>query len=68
MRDDDDIDDDAEELKIPYHAFRYSHRKRMSSRLHDGRESMWRNTLDHFDAIKIRPISGGPRPSTASAC
>jgi type I restriction enzyme R subunit len=49
----DDIDDDAEQLKIPNHAFDViiadeCHRGYTTAEL-----SLWRNTLDHFDAIKI---------------
>lgn len=50
---DDEPDDDAEKLDIPIHAFDCiiadeCHRGYTSSEL-----SVWRNTLDHFDAIKI---------------
>ena len=49
----DDVEDDAEQLKIPYHAFDIV----IADECHRGyttaEESMWRNTLDHFDAIKI---------------
>jgi type I restriction enzyme, R subunit len=50
---DDGIDDDAEKLDIPIHAFDLivadeCHRGYSSKEL-----SVWRNTLDHFDAIKI---------------
>lgn len=49
----DDIDDDAEQLLIPNHAFDIiiadeCHRGYTTAEL-----SLWRNTLDHFDAIKI---------------
>ncbi len=50
---DEEIEDDAEELKIPYHAFDIV----IADECHRGyttaEESAWRNTLDHFDAIKI---------------
>lgn len=51
--DQDLIDEDADQLKIPIHAFDLiiadeCHRGYTSSEL-----SIWRNTLDHFDAIKI---------------
>jgi type I restriction enzyme R subunit len=47
------MDEDAEELKIPIHAFDLiiadeCHRGYTSAEL-----SVWRNTLDHFDAIKV---------------
>ncbi len=50
---DDTIDDDAEKLDIPIHAFDLivadeCHRGYSSKEL-----SVWRNTLDHFDAVKI---------------
>jgi type I restriction enzyme, R subunit len=50
---DDPIDDDAEKLEIPIHALDLivadeCHRGYSSKEL-----SVWRNTLDHFDAIKI---------------
>jgi type I restriction enzyme R subunit len=50
---DETIDDDAEQLDIPIHAFDLiiadeCHRGYTSSE-----ESAWRKTLDHFDAIKI---------------
>src|SRR5262245_49520213 len=50
---DEDVEDDAEQLKIPYHAFDVV----IADECHRGyttaEESVWRNTLDHFDAIKI---------------
>ena len=50
---DEDIDDDAERLDIPIHAFDVviadeCHRGYSTAEL-----SVWRNTLEHFDAIKI---------------
>ena len=50
---DEDIDEDAEQLDIPVHAFDLiiadeCHRGYSSAEL-----SVWRKTLDHFDAIKI---------------
>jgi type I restriction enzyme R subunit len=50
---DDQADDDAEQLDIPIHAFDLivadeCHRGYTSAEL-----SLWRNTLDHFDAIKV---------------
>ena len=51
--DDEEIEEDAEELKIPHHAFDLV----IADECHRGyttaEESMWRNTLDHFDAIKL---------------
>ena len=49
----DEIDDDAGQLSIPNHAFDIiiadeCHRGYTTAEL-----SLWRNTLDHFDAIKI---------------
>ncbi len=49
----DEIDDDAEKIDIPVHAFDII----IADECHRGyttaEESLWRNTLDHFDAIKI---------------
>src|SRR5438876_233911 len=50
---DEDIDEDAEELDIPIHAFDLiiadeCHRGYTATEL-----AVWRQTLDHFDAIKI---------------
>lgn len=52
-REGDEIDDDAEKLDIPIHAFDVviadeCHRGYTTAEL-----SLWRNTLSHFDAIKI---------------
>jgi type I restriction enzyme R subunit len=48
-----EIEDDAEQLKIPIHAFDLV----IADECHRGyttaEESVWRNTLDHFDAIKV---------------
>jgi type I restriction enzyme R subunit len=50
---DEDIEDDAEQLRIPHHAFDVV----IADECHRGyttaEESAWRNTLDHFDAVKI---------------
>ena len=47
------IDEDAEQLRIPIHAFDVI----VADECHRGyttaEMSLWRNTLDHFDAIKI---------------
>lgn len=53
MYDEDAIDEDAEKLNIPIHAFDLivadeCHRGYTSSEV-----AIWRKTLDHFDAIKI---------------
>jgi type I restriction enzyme, R subunit len=49
----DEIDDDADQLDIPIHAFDVI----VADECHRGyttaEQSIWRNTLDHFDAIKI---------------
>jgi type I restriction enzyme R subunit len=49
----DDIDDDARQLDIPVHAFDVI----IADECHRGdttaEQSLWRNTLDHFDAVKI---------------
>ena len=50
---DETIDEDAEKLDIPIHAFDLivadeCHRGYTTKEL-----SVWRNTLDHFDAVKI---------------
>ena len=51
--DDEPIDDDAEQLEIPIHAFDLI----VADECHRGysaaEQSVWRKTLDHFDAIKI---------------
>jgi len=50
---DEPIDDDAEQLDIPIHAFDLV----IADECHRGytaeEQSVWRKTLDHFDAIKI---------------
>ena len=50
---DEDIEEDAEQLTVPHHAFDIV----IADECHRGyttaEESVWRNTLDHFDAIKI---------------
>jgi type I restriction enzyme R subunit len=49
----DDIDDDAEQVKIPIHAFDVV----VADECHRGyttaEQSVWRGVLDHFDAVKI---------------
>lgn len=48
-----EIEEDAEQLRIPHHAFDVV----IADECHRGyttaEESVWRNTLDHFDAVKI---------------
>jgi type I restriction enzyme R subunit len=50
---DDPLDDDADRLSIPIHAFDVI----IADECHRGyttaEVSLWRNTLDHFDAVKI---------------
>src|SRR6266568_7065728 len=52
-REGDEIDDDADRIDIPHHAFDIV----IADECHRGyttaEEAVWRNTLDHFDAIKI---------------
>ena len=49
----DDVDDDADQLDIPIHAFDIV----IADECHRGyttaEQSLWRNTLSHFDAVKI---------------
>lgn len=49
----DDVDEDAEKLKLPIHAFDVI----VADECHRGyttaEQSIWRTVLDHFDAIKI---------------
>jgi type I restriction enzyme R subunit len=51
--DDEPIDEDAEQMEIPIHAFDLI----IADECHRGytaaEQSVWRKTLDHFDAIKI---------------
>lgn len=50
---DEEVEDDAEQLRIPHHAFDVV----IADECHRGyttaEESVWRDTLDHFDAVKI---------------
>ncbi|MBI2059203.1 MAG: DEAD/DEAH box helicase family protein [Nitrospirae bacterium] len=62
---DEEIDEDADHLDIPIHAFDVviadeCHRGYTSQEL-----SVWRNTLDHFDAIKIG-LTATPAAHTTS--
>ena len=50
---DEDIEDDAEQLDIPIHAFDLIIADECHRGYTSAEESVWRNTLDHFDAIKI---------------
>ena len=49
----DDIDEDAEELPIPIHAFDVIIADECHRGYTTGEVSIWRSVLDHFDAIKI---------------
>lgn len=49
----DDIDEDAEKTNIPIHAFDVIVADECHRGYSTAEESLWRNTLDHFDAIKI---------------
>jgi type I restriction enzyme, R subunit len=50
---DETIDDDAEKLDIPIHAFDIIVADECHRGYTTGELSVWRKTLDHFDAIKI---------------
>jgi type I restriction enzyme R subunit len=50
---DEEIDDDAEKLDIPIHAFEVIIADECHRGYSTGELSVWRKTLDHFDAIKI---------------
>jgi type I restriction enzyme R subunit len=50
---DEPIDDDAEKLDIPIHAFDLIIADECHRGYSTGELSVWRKTLDHFDAIKI---------------
>lgn len=50
---DETIDDDAEKLDIPIHAFDVIIADECHRGYSTGELSVWRKTLDHFDAIKI---------------
>src|SRR5437016_147889 len=62
---DEDIDEDADRLDIPIHAFDLI----IADECHRGytaaEQSVWRNTLDHFDAVKIG-ITATPASHTTS--
>jgi type I restriction enzyme, R subunit len=65
MRGDEEIEDDAEKLDIPIHAFDLivadeCHRGYTSSEV-----AIWRKTLDHFDAVKIG-LTATPAAHTTS--
>src|SRR6266852_5115327 len=61
----DDIDEDARQLDIPVHAFDVG----IADECHRGyttaEQSVWRSTLDHFDAIKIG-LTATPASHTTS--
>ena len=50
---DEEFDDDAEKLDIPIHAFDVIIADECHRGYSTGEISVWRKTLDHFDAIKI---------------
>jgi type I restriction enzyme R subunit len=50
---DEPIDEDAEKLDIPIHAFDVIIADECHRGYSTGELSVWRQTLDHFDAIKI---------------
>jgi type I restriction enzyme R subunit len=50
---DEDIDEDADKLDIPIHAFDVIIADECHRGYSSGEVSVWRKTLDHFDAIKI---------------
>jgi len=50
---DEEVDEDAERLDIPIHAFDIVIADECHRGYSTGEVSIWRNTLDHFDAIKI---------------
>jgi type I restriction enzyme R subunit len=49
----DDIDDDAEQLTIPHHAFDIVIADECHRGYTNAEVSLWRDTLEHFDAVKI---------------
>ncbi len=49
----DDIDEDAERLDIPIHAFDLIIADECHRGYSTAEQSVWRNALDHFDAIKL---------------
>ncbi|MBN1654575.1 MAG: DEAD/DEAH box helicase family protein [Deltaproteobacteria bacterium] len=50
---DEEIDDDANQEEIPIHAFDFIIADECHRGYTSGELSVWRNTLDHFDAIKV---------------
>lgn len=50
---DEEIDDDAEQLKIPIHAFDLIVADECHRGYTTGEVSVWRDTLNHFDAIRV---------------
>ncbi len=62
---DEEIDEDAERLDIPIHAFDLIIADECHRGYTAGEESVWRNTLSHFDAIKIG-LTATPASHTTS--
>lgn len=50
---DEDIDEDAEQLSIPIHAFDFIVADECHRGYSSGEVSVWRDTLNHFDAIRV---------------
>ena len=50
---DEEIDDDAEQLRIPIHAFDFIVADECHRGYSTGEVSVWRDTLNHFDAIRV---------------
>lgn len=50
---DEEIDDDAEQLKIPIHAFDFIVADECHRGYSTGEVSVWRDTLNHFDAVRV---------------
>lgn len=63
--DDEAIDDDADKLDIPIHAFDLIVADECHRGYTSGEQSVWRSTLDHFDAIKIG-LTATPAAHTTS--
>jgi type I restriction enzyme R subunit len=50
---DEELDDDADKMTIPIHAFDVIVADECHRGYTSAEQSVWRNTLDHFDAIKV---------------
>ncbi len=50
---DEEIDDDAEQLEIPIHAFDFIVADECHRGYSTGEVSVWRDTLNHFDAVRV---------------